>query len=333
MTISKRSLLKTALTTTLLLSGAAYMAVPGAALAQDDYPNRTINLVVGFAPGGGTDAIARVVAAGLSEYFGVEAIVDNRPGANATIGTQYVVDAEPDGYTLQMATTGSILISPNVNENLRYDPRTDLKPISLLTRIGSIIALPIESRFDSLEDMLQEARDNPGTVTYATSGVGSPQHLAGLALDLLAGSQMVAVPYQGTGPGMAAVLGGHVDAILTQPQAVMGHVEAGTMKVFGVSTAERSASYPDIPTIAEQGYEGYEVTNWYALFAPAGTPDAIIEKLNEAVDVIMESDIMISTLAEIGSDPIGSSPEELAQVVESELALYAELLEGLDFEE
>ena len=314
-----------------LMAAALLPLAPTSASAQDNYPNRTITVVVGFQPGGGTDAAARVLSAELSKQFGVPVVVENRPGANATIGTQFVVDAKPDGYTLLVGTTGSMIISPSLGDT-RYDPKTDLEGVSLLTRIGSILAVATNSRFASLEDMLKDAKEKPGTVTYATSGVGSPQHLAGLMLDKMAGTTMIAVPYQGTGPGLAAVLGGHVDSILTQPQAVMGNVQAGTMRVFGISNPSRLSSYPDIPTIAEQGLDGYAATNWYSLFAPKGTPEAIINKLHEGVKASMQTEAMLNFLKETGSDPIGSTPAELEQIVADELASYTEILKGMKFE-
>lgn len=310
----------------------ASMAAWSTVKAADDYPKQRINIVVGFPPGGGTDVLARLVADALSSEFGVPVTVENRPGATATVGTQYVVDSAPDGHTLLVATTGSIVLAPHTIPNLGYDPVTDLAPVIQLGAIGSILTVRADSPYANVEDFIAAAREAPGNLTYGHSGVGSPQHLAGILLAKQADVDLVAVAYQGASPGIVALLGGETDALFTQPQNVAEHVADGGIRILGISRMERSENYPEIPTIAEQGYPEYQLTNWYSVFAPAGTPDAIIRKLNETILASLDAPKLQDFLRSADAERGATTPEELGELVRNELAIYAELLSGLEIQ-
>ncbi len=254
-----------------LVAAALGLALGHGAFAQT-YPTRPIGMVVGFAPGGGTDTVARIVAQKVGASMGQSVLVENKPGAGGNVATDQVARSAPDGYTILLGSVGSLAVAPHLIAKLPYDPLRDLAPITMAVEFANVLVVQ-PSVASTLAEFVKLAKDKPGTLTYGSSGIGGAGHLAGELLRLMAGIDIVHVPYKGGGPAMQGMLGGQVSAIFATPVTAGPHVKAGKIRAIATTGATRSASMPDVPTIAESGYPGYEATNWYAFLAPAGTPE------------------------------------------------------------
>jgi len=285
------------------------------ALAQD-YPNRTIKLIVPTGAGGITDILARLVGKSLSEQFGQPVIIDNRTGAGGTIGTRAVAQAEPDGYTLLMVFP-SHAANPALYASLPYDSEKDFAPISMVTRVSEILLVPNSSPAKSVKELVEMARKQQ--LNYASVGVGSLAHLATELFLTTAGVKMTHIPYRGVPQAQQAVMTGEVAVFFDTPVTALPQVRAGTVRALGISTAKRLAVAPDIPTIAEAGLAGYEVIGWNGILAPANTPRPIIDKLNKAIREALKSPDMEKLLTEQGIEPAGNSPEEFAQAMHADI--------------
>jgi tripartite-type tricarboxylate transporter receptor subunit TctC len=307
----------------LLVTCAAVL--PSLADAQD-YPTRPITLVVGFTAGGSADVIGRVVAAELSKILGEQMVVENRPGAGGIIGAEFVARAAPNGYTIFIGGPGPNAIAQTLYPKLPYDSNKDFAPISTVSENPNVLIVNPAIQVKTVADLLAAARRSPGKLTYASAGNGSSQHLAGEHFKALAKVDILHVPYKGVPEGVTGVITGQVDMMFAPLANAIPLMSAGKVVVLGVTTPKRSPALPAIPTIAEAGVPGYDQTVWNALFAPAGTPSPIIEKLNAATRTALTSPKVKQQLEAIGVEPAASSPEELAAFVRVEIEKWGKVI-------
>jgi tripartite-type tricarboxylate transporter receptor subunit TctC len=310
------------------------VAAVAAALAQGAvaqgaaYPSRPITMVVGFAPGGGTDSVARVVAKKLGESVGQTVVVENKAAAGGTVATHQVARSAPDGYTILLGSVGSIAVWPHLNPKLPYDPLRDLAPITMAVEFPNVIVVQDTLPAKTLAEFVQLARAKPGTIGYGSSGVGGIGHLAGALLALTAGIDIVHVPYKGGGPAMQDLLGGQIPAMVATPVTALPHVKSGKIRALATTGAARPPLMPDVPTVAESGYPGYEATNWYAYYAPAGTPKDVLARLHkELVDALNAPDVR-EQLDRQGVEAKPGTPEELTKYMERELATWGRVVKA-----
>lgn len=300
--------------------------------AQDDYPNQPVRLVLPFPPGGGTDALARILADAMTESMGQQVVVDNRPGAAGNIASDTVAKAEPDGYTLLLGFSTALVVNPSLYEDLAFDVEEDFDPITLIADAQYILVVHPSVPAESVDELIAHAKENPGELNFSSSGVGGPLHLAAELFKTRADVDIVHIPYDGGGPAAQAVLGGEVDILFGSVAATKPQVEEGQLRALATTGLERSDAMPDLPTLDEAGLEGFNVTSWYALLAPAGTPEPIIDKLNDEVLKALSLPEVQERLAERGLTPIGSTPEELAQHMEEERKVWSEVIERAGLE-
>jgi tripartite-type tricarboxylate transporter receptor subunit TctC len=301
----------------------------GTAGAQD-YPNKPIRMVVGFPPGGGTDVVARILAPRMSELLGQPIVIDNRPGATGTVAAGQVAKSPPDGYTIMMGHVSVNAIAPSLFSNLPYDVLKDFAPIALAAAVPHLVTVHPSLPATNLRQLISHLKANPGKLTFPSAGNGSMPHLAGEMFKSLAGVQVMHVPYKGTGQSMQDLLGGqHLVAFDTMP-AASPHVRSGKLRALAVSSAARVASFPDVPTAEEAGLPGYQVTTWYGLFAPAGTPSAIVRRLHAETVKAMQTEETKTKLDGIGADgTISRSPDEFAGLVRADTARYAKIVKEI----
>lgn len=308
--------------------GACNAVTLPALAAQSDaqnYPLRPVRLIDPYAPGGGSGVVARLVTAKLSDAWGKQVIVDNRPGAAGAIGTEIAMRAAPDGYTLVMGTSGSIAISPNINK-VPYDPLKDLIPITQTSGQAMLVVLHPAVAINSAKELIAFAKAQPNKLAYSSSGSGGSGHLAVELFQSIAKVSMTHVPYKGSGPAVLAVLGGEVQLGFNNILAVLPHVNGGRLKAIAVTSSKRAAALPNVPTLAESGVTGYEAMSWNGMFAPAKTPRAIVHKINAGVVRALNSPDVREKLVAMGSDPVGSTPEEFYAYVKTELARWGKVI-------
>jgi len=299
-------------------------AAPGH--AQPAYPNRPITMIVGFAPGGGTDTAARIVAKKLAEYVGQPVVVENRPGAGGNIATDQVAKSAPDGYTLMLASVGSLTVAPHIVERLPYDPLKDLAPVTMAVVFPNVLVVHPSLLAKTLAEFVQLAAAKPGSVSYGSSGIGGAGHLAGELFAIVAKIDIVHVPYKGGGPAVADLLGGQIPAVFATPASAGAFVKAGRLRALAVTGAERSALMPEVPTIAESGYPGYEATNWYAYVVAGKTPKEIVARLNQELVRALSATDVREQLHGHGLEPMPGSSEALARYIEREYATWGRVV-------
>ena len=296
------------------------------ALAQGGFPVRTITMVVGFAPGGGTDTVARIVAKKVGEAVGQTVIVENKAGAGGTVAVHQVAKSAPDGYTIVLANVGSLAVAPYLIAKLPYDPLRDLAPITMAVEFPNVLVVQPSMPAKTLAEFVQLAKASPGTIGYGSSGIGGIGHLAGALLGIVANIDIVHVPYKGGGPAMQDLLGGQIPAMIATPPTALPHVKAGKIRALATTGAARAALMPDVQTVAESGYTGYEATNWYAYLAPAGTPKDVLARLHrELVEALNAPDVR-EQLDRQGIDAKPGTPEELTKYMERELATWGKVV-------
>ena len=309
-----------------LTAAAAAVAPPGALSAQaTNYPTRFVRLVVPFPPGGGTDAIARVVAVKLSALWGHEMVIENKGGGATSIGTDAVAKAEPDGYTVLLQSM-PLTVNKFLFATLPFDPVADLAPVSLICDYPNVMAVPMSSPARTVQEFIDHAKANPGKVTYASSGFGTSVHLSGELFRRMAHVDIRHIPYRGAGPAFNDLIPGRVDVMFNNMGAVMPHIRSGTLRALGVTSLKRSASLPDVPTISEAGVPGFDVTAWYGFFVPARTPQNIIAKLHADTVKALADPVIRGRLDHLGVGVIGSSPEELRQYLASEMSKWSVII-------
>lgn len=290
------------------------------------YPTKPIRLIVPFPPGGGSDVIARLIQDRLSQSLGQPILVDNRAGASGILGTELTAKAAPDGYVLGIGTSNTLAANPSMFPKLPYDPRRDLALIAQLASQPNLLAIHPSLPARNLEQLISLARQRPGQLNYASSGNGSSHHMAGELMKLMAGVNIVHVPYKGTGTAIADAVGGHVGLVFAGTAALTAHVKAGKLRAIGVTSAKRVASLPDIPTMAESGLPGYEMGAWHAMIAPAGTPNAIVHRLNTAVNGVLAEPEMARKFAALGAEPASSTPESFSAFLHADIERLGKLI-------
>ena len=283
-----------------------------AAIAQD-FPNQPIRLVVPFAAGGTTDLTARILAERLGVELGQQVVVENIDGAGGTVGSESVVRARPDGYTLILHVASTSAINPFLYPNLSYDMREDFQPIALMTRVPNIFLVRKDFPADTVREFVALAKENPGYYNYGSSGNGTVLHLSGALFAKEAGIDIVHIPYRGAGPAMNDLIAGVIDILFDNLPTGLVQMNAGNVKALAITTKERNQAVPDLPTIAESGYPNYESFSWSAIYAPVGTPAAVVAKLSEASIATAHNPETAARLRDLGADMVGSTPEELAE--------------------
>ena len=305
---------------------AVALTATGGAFSQGAYPSRPVTVVVGFAPGGGTDTVARILAKDLGSALGQQIVVENRTGAGGNIATDHVAKAAADGHTLLLGNVGSLTVAPHLVANLPYDPLRDFAPITMAVVFANVIVVPASLPAQDLAGFVKLAREKPGTLTYGSSGIGGAGHLAGELLKVAAKIDIVHVPYKGGGPAMQGMLGGQIHAYFAAPASVVGHIKGGRARALATTGPKRAQLLPEVPTVAETGYPGYEAMNWYAFVAPAKTPKDIIDRLNREIVRTLALPEVVALLHKQGLEPSSSSPEELGRYIRSEYETWGKVV-------
>mgnify|MGYP001562475624 CR=1 FL=1 len=292
------------------------------------YPDKPLRLIVPFPPGGGNDILARAVGQRLVEVLGQQVVVDNRGGAGGAIGATLAAAAAPDGYTLFLGSVGNLAQTPALKDNLPYNPVRDFAPVSLVATSSFILAVNPGVAAKSVRELIALAKASPGKLNYASAGTGSSLHMAGELFKHATGTDMLHVPYKGTGPAMTDLIGGRVQLIFSTMPPALPHVKSGKLRALGVTTAKRAAAAPEVPTIAESGVKGFNVSNWQGILLPTKTPAAIVRKLNRDLLATLKLPGMAETLAAQGLEPAGSTPEEFGALIKAEIAKYTQVVKA-----
>ncbi len=312
----------------LVLATAAAAFVTPAAHAQSNYPNKPITLVLGFAPGGPSDVMARVLTRKMEEFLKQPIIIDNKAGAGGTIAGGIVARAAPDGYTIMLATGSILAINVTLYKNPPYDSVKDYAPISMLGVQTNVLYTHPSVPAKSVADFVAYAKANPGKLQFGSGGVGTPAHLAGELLRLKAGIDYTHVPFRGTGPTLQSVIGGHVLTAFNPPSPLIPHLQTGSIKAIAITTLERTPVLPDTPTFHESGYPGFDAATWHAMVAPANTPKEVIGALNRAVVGSLKDPAVLKALTDSGVDVKSSTPEWLGDYIKSEIPKWAEVIKA-----
>jgi tripartite-type tricarboxylate transporter receptor subunit TctC len=311
-------------------SAAACLAVTAGLLAgpvlAQDYPTRPVTLIVPFPPGGSTSVMARIIAEKMGEMLGHNMIIDNRPGAGGTIAAKAFTRVAPDGYTLFLGYSGTIAIGPTLYPNAGFDPLKDFAPIGLIGSAPAVLAVHPSLGTKSVSELIERAKEKPGTIDYGSAGVGTATHIAGELFTSMAGIKLTHVPYRGSGPVLNDLVGGHIPMSFTPIPAVHGQVQGGTLHALAVTSLTRSPLMPDVPTVAESGLPGYEAVLHYGLLAPAGTPKPIIDKLNAVLRDAIATPEVQKRLAFEGAEPLLSTPEEYGADIAHDSSKWSKVL-------
>jgi tripartite-type tricarboxylate transporter receptor subunit TctC len=303
----------------------AIAAAAAAPASAQGYPSRPVRIIIGFPPGGATDLVSRLMAPKYVEAFKQQFIVDNRPGANGTIGSNIAAKSTPDGHTIHLATIGSLVISPAITK-VPYDPIRDFAPISQAVALQNIFIVHPALPATSLKELIALAKAKPGALNYATSGQGSPGHLAAELFKSMAKVNIAHVPYKGGGPALTDLIAGHVEIFVAVISTAIPQVKAGKARALAVTGGKRAVALPDVPTVAETGLKGYVATNWYGYVAPAATPRAIIERLHKETVAILNLPDVKETLLNRGIDAVPSSPEQFAAHIRKETDKWTKVI-------
>ncbi len=304
----------------------ALMTIAGLADAQQAFPSRPIRLIVPFPPGGGTDVVSRIVAAGLVKSAGWSIVVDNKSGATGTIGLIEAARASNDGYNIVMGQEANVILAPAIEKNLAIDPLKDLTPVELVTRSPLLIMVAANSKYKSLTEVIAAAKANPGTFTYGNAGIGGSSHLMIELLQIVGGFKMVPVPYKGATPAVTDLLGGHIPMASLSIASGMAHIQAGKVRGIAVTSAKRNAALPDVPTVAEAGYKDFEANAWLGILVPNGVPPAIIARLNTEISKVMQDAEVRKSLMTQGVEARTSTPEEFAAMLKAENAKWRKVI-------
>ena len=308
-------------------TAAAMMAVvPTLALAADAWPNKPITYVVPFAPGGNTDTLARIIGPKVSAALGQPVVVENKPGAGGNIGSDFVAKAKPDGYTILGGTISSHAINASMYPSMPYDPIKNFEPITVLGQAPLLLVVPADSPYKTVKDLLDAAKAKPGALSFASAGNGTSPHLAGELLKSSAKIQATHVPYKGSGPAVTDLLAGHVQFMFDTALIVGGHIKAGKLRPLAVTSSKRTSLFPEVPTIAEAGVPGYEIGSWQAVYAPAGTPKPIVERLNAEIVKALKSPDVAERFASLGMEPVANTPAQMAEFNKAEVAKWAKIV-------
>lgn len=296
--------------------------------AAETFPDKPVTLIVPFPPGGPTDAMARRLAEGLKKQLGQTVVVENRPGAGGNIGAEYVANAKPDGYTIMFGTSGPLAINVSLYKKQQYDPLKSFTPIIRIGHLPNILVVHPSVPAHNMQELIAYAKQNPDKLSYASSGNGASSHLAGILFNQMAGTQILHVPYKGTGPALNDLLGGQVSMSFTDILTALPHVQAGTLRAIGLASAERSQALPDLPTLSEQGLRGYDVSVFFGIVAPRGTPDSVVNTLNQAFIAAMNDPDVKNTLHKQGIvEADDKTPQGLASFIDQQVPKWRNIIQ------
>ena len=304
------------------------LIAPGLALSADPWPSKPIRIVVTFAPGGTSDVLSRAIAPELSKALGVPVVVVNKPGANSIIGTQEGAKSAPDGYTIGLFISAHS-INPYINKNLPYDSKKDFIPLAMLALMPGLLTVNPAVPAKTVQELIALAREKPGTLAYGTPGGLTSGQLSMQYLIKLAGVNITEISYKGGGPALADLLAGHIQMLINSPTSTIPHVRSDKLRALATTGAKRPAALADIPTIAESGFPGFELYEWYALFLPAGTPQDIVTRLHKEVMSVMASPAMVKRIADIGAESSTDTPEQFAKFVEKEDQVWSKIIKEI----
>lgn len=320
-TVSCKSLVLACAALTL---GTTAASLPAAAA----YPEKTLRLVVPFPPGGGNDILARTLGQRLSEVVSQQVLVDNRGGAGGALGATIAAQANPDGYTIFLGSVGNLAQTPALKQKLPYHPLRDFAPVALVATSSFILAVHPSVAAKNVQELIALAKASPGKLSYASAGTGSSLHMAGELFKYATATDLLHVPYKGTGPAMADLISGRVQLIFSTMPPALPQIKTGKLRALGVTTAKRAAAAPDVPTIAESGVKGFSVSNWQGVLLPVKTPAAIVNKLNHDTLAALKVSGMTEALAQQGLEPAGGTPAEFAALIKAEIAKYTRVVKA-----
>jgi len=291
-----------------------------------DYPTRPVRVVVAFPPGGPTDFVGRLIADKMTGTLGQRVYIENKPGAAGTVGADNIAKADPDGYSLFLTTSGAVTIAPHIMASVPYDPMRDFAPVALVTKVTEVLVVAPKLGIKTVKELVALAKEKPGAISFASTGIGSPPHLAQELLDVSAGVQFLHVPYRGAAPALTDLLGGQVQVVALDAPVLISQIQAGAVVPIGVAADKRDAVLPDVPTLAEQGYPNTDASNWYALLAPAKTPPPVIAKLNKAVNDALNDPEVHEKLVKSGATPVGGTPDSLGAFMKAEYEKWGKVV-------
>lgn len=297
----------------------------GAAAAQG-YPDKALRMIVPFPPGGGTDLLARPIAQVLGEKLGQSVIVDNRGGGGGMIGADLVAKSTPDGYTVMMATSAEVALNVAVYNKMTYDPARDFAPVTEVAISPLVLVVPLSLPARDVKEFVALAKKKPGALSYASGGAGGPHNVAGEWMKLLAKVDITHVPYRGGGPLLTDLMGGHVDSAIAALPVVVSQVKTGRLRALAVTSAKRTPALPDVPTLDESGLTGLDVSQWWGVFLPAGSPRTVITRLYTEIVEIIKLPAIAARMADLGAEPVGSTPDELRELLRKEIAKYRKIV-------
>ncbi len=311
-----------------LLQSTSLLALPGLSLAQDKYPSKPITIVCPYPAGGNTDQRSRQFARFMGPLLGVPMVVENRSGAGGNIGTEAIVRARPDGYTIGMGNFAPLSVNPTLFKKVTFDPIKDLMPICLIERGPLVLMVRQDSPFKSLKDLIAAAKVRPGHLTYAHGGTGGSHHLAAEMFKARAGIFITTIPYRGGAPAAMDLMGGQVDMMFEQMYAASANIRAGRLRPLAITSLQRSPQFPDVPTLAEQGFPGFEISNWQGFVAPAGTPRPVIQLLNEVTNKALADPAIREQMLGQGNELGGGTPEQFAAHIKAESERWSKLVKS-----
>jgi tripartite-type tricarboxylate transporter receptor subunit TctC len=310
------------------VAGLALLGSVPAPAGAADYPTRPVTLIIGFAPGGPSDVMARILTRKAEELLKQTLVIENRPGAGGSIAGTAVARAAPDGYTILLATGSLLAINVSLYKNLGYDPEKDFEPITFLGTQTNVLYLHPSVPAKSLSELIAHAKANPGKLSFGSGGNGTPAHLAGELLKIEAKIDITHVPFRGTGPALQNVIAGHVPMAFNPPTPLIPHIQSGTIRAIAITTLKRTAALPDVPTIAESGFPGFEATTWHGLVAPAGTPKDVVATLNRAFVATLNDPGVRKQLTDLGVDVAPGTSEEFRAYIKSEIPKWARIVKA-----
>lgn len=307
------------------LAVAAAGALPLGALAQN-FPTKPITIIVPFSAGGTTDILARIVGQGLTTELGQSVVVDNKPGAGGNIGGSLAAKAAADGYTLFMGTVGTHAINQSLYKKMPFDPVKDFAPLSRVATVPNLLVAHPSQPFKTVKEMIAYAKANPGKITFGSPGSGASPHVSGELFKSMTGTDLLHIPYKGSAPAMTDLLGGQTSVMFDNMPSAIQHVRSGKLRPIAVTTAKRSPELPDVPTIAEAGVPGYEATSWFGMFAPAGTPKPVLDKLHAALIKVLNQADVKKKIAEQGGDVVAETPDQFAAFIQAESVKWGKVV-------
>ena len=319
-TFTRRTGIKTLVAAALLATGR------GSALAQADFPSKPLTMIVPFSAGGTTDILARIVGQALGQELGESIIIENKPGAGGNIGAQQAARAKADGYTLFMGTVGTHAINQSLYKKLPYDPLKDFTPLSRVATVPNLLVAHPSRPYKTVQEMIAYAKANPGDVTYGSPGSGASPHVSGALFQSMPGAELTHIPYKGSAPAVSDLLGNQIAVMFDNMPSAIQHVRSGKLRPIAVTTAKRSPELPDVPTIAEAGVPGYEATSWFGLWAPAGTPAPVLDKLHSALTKVLQDPAVVKKIADQGGEVVIDAPAEFEAFIQSEAAKWGKVV-------